>query len=360
MRYLAAPARPTPLLLIALFAVGLTLAAKASLLGLPLALILLSWTLKYAFVAFDTVWRGFDEPPVLSLEMVNPASEQRPLGILLIVGVFYGATEALGGLIGDTIPTILRYAALVLLPATIAALGITGSIVEAINPKTLIDVIRRFGTEYPIFLVVIVVFGGAIVSASEHAGWLTLQLAILLYGILALFCLLGGIIYQRRKALGVDAWQSPERTQTRETMVEDRAIAREIDDVYSHWRSGAHVEAWQEMDKILATRSRDLEAYRRYYPTLARWPDPRLANKLAREFISKLLVTQHNSEALRILRERLAATPEFRPANGAELVRLVTIARTSGDRPTARALLKDFEQHFPNDAARPIVEQLRD
>lgn len=360
MRYLAIPARPVPLTLIVAFAFGLTLASKAGLLGLPLMLILVSWTFKYAFVAFDTVLRGYQEPPVLSLEMVNPASEQRPLGMLLIVLVFYGATAALQGAIGDTATSILRYGALVLLPASVATLGVTERVIDAVNPKLLAGLIRRFGLDYPILIGVILVFGAAISALSSVALWELAQHAILLFGILALFCLLGGIIYQRREALGIDAWQSPERAQARETAANDRAIAREIDDVYSHWRSGSHVEAWQELEKKLAAQNHDLDVYRRYYPTLARWPDPRLANKLARDFISRLLEAKGSSEALRLLRERLAATPDFRPATGAELVRLVHIARASGDRTTARALLTDFERHFPEDAARPIVEQMRE
>lgn len=359
IRYLAIPARPVPLLMIVAFAIGLTLASNAWLLGLPLALILVSWTFKYAFVAFDSISRGYDEPPVLSIEMMNPADEQRPLGMLLIVGVFLGATAAAKPFVGPTATSLLRYGALFFLPASIAALAVTSRIVDAVNPKLLIEVIRRLRIDYPILLAVIVLYGIGITLLSR-ALWEVAQFALLLFGILSLFCLLGGIIYQQRHALGFDAWKAPERVEEREKAAHDRAVAREIDDVYSHWRSGAHVEAWQELEKQLGARNHDLEAYRRYYPTIARWPDPRLANKLAREFISRLLATQHNSEALRILRERLAVTPDFRPANGAELVRLVVIARTSGDRPTARALLTDFERHFPGDAARPIVEQMRE
>src|SRR5262245_1870212 len=128
------PARPTPLVLIASFALGLTLAAKAGLLGIPLALILLSWYFKYAYVVLDTTMRGFDEPPVRSVEMVNPASEQRPLGQLLIILVFYAGTRAAEPLIGSVAVSVLRAAALILLPACVAVLGVSRSVFEAVNP----------------------------------------------------------------------------------------------------------------------------------------------------------------------------------------------------------------------------------
>jgi hypothetical protein len=359
IRYLAVPARPVPLLMIVAFAFGLTLASNAWLFGVPLALILISWTFKYAFVAFDSISRGYDEPPVLSLEMMNPADEQRPLGMLLIVGVFLGATAAAKPFIGPTATSILRYGALFFLPAAIAALGITSRIIDAINPKLLIEVIRRLRIDYPILLAVIALYGVGIALLSRTL-WDIAQFALLLFGILSLFCLLGGIIYQRRHALGFDAWKAPERIEEREQAAHDRAVAREVDDVYSHWRSGNHVEAWQELEKKLAARKHDLDAYRRYYPVIAQWPDPRLANHLARDFISRLLDVKRSTEALRILRERLAVTADFRPAKGAQLVRLVHIARASGDRATARTLLSEFERHFPNDAAQPVVEQMRE
>lgn len=360
IRYLTLPARPVPLTLIVAFAFGLTLATKAGLLGLPLGLILLSWTFKYAFVAFDAVARGFDEPPVLSLDMVNPASEQRPLGMLLIVGVFYGATAALEGAIGSSATMILRLTALLVLPASIATLGITGRLIEAVNPKLLAGLVRRLGIDYAILLAVIAAIGATIAILPSFALWLVAQIAVLLFATLSLFCLLGGMIYQRREALGIDAWQSPERAEAQQVSISDRVLAREVDDLYGPWRGGAHLEAWQALKKKLEAQNHDLDAYRRFYPPLTRWPDPRLANKLAREFISRLLAARQDSEALRILRERLAVNSDFRPASGAELVRLVHIARASGDRATARALLTDFEQHFPNDAARPIVEQMRE
>jgi hypothetical protein len=155
IRYLGLPARPVPLLLIAVLAGGLALSSQAGLLGIPLALILLSWALKYAFVAFDTVARGFDELPVLSIEMVNPVDEQRPLGIILIVLVSHGITTALQPIIGEIATMTLRAAVFLSLPASIAVLGVTGRIIDAVNPKMLGGLMHRLGPDYFVLLVVI-------------------------------------------------------------------------------------------------------------------------------------------------------------------------------------------------------------
>ena len=57
-------------------------------------------------------------------------------------------------------------------------------------------------------------------------------------------------------------------------------------------------------------------------------------------------------------RERLAADPEYRPVTATETLRIVRIARDGGDRPTARALLRDFPRIFPNDPLQSAADEL--
>jgi hypothetical protein len=44
-----------------------SIAAKAGLVSIPMALILTSWLFKYAYILFDHTVRGFDEPPTLDI-----------------------------------------------------------------------------------------------------------------------------------------------------------------------------------------------------------------------------------------------------------------------------------------------------
>ena len=306
MRYLATPARGVPLTLVIVFALGLALATKVGLLGLPLALMLSSWAFKYAFVAFDAVSRGFDELPVLSVEMINPANEQRPLGVLLIILVFYGGTAALAPAVGDTFTSILRTGALVLLPASLLTLGITGRLIDAVNPRLLVAFIRRLGVDYLILIGFVLGIGAVIEALSSLDLWLTARIALLLYAILALFCLMGGIVYQRRAALGLDAWRSPERSAVRDAREDARRLDRDMDELYGHWRGGAYDEAWQALLAKLQARDHDFEAYRRFHARLSLWPDARLADRLAREFVER-----HGERAATLL----AIPPRHRSAS---------------------------------------------
>jgi hypothetical protein len=71
-----------------------------------------------------------------------------------------------------------------------------------------------------------------------------------------------------------------------------------------------------------------------------------------------LLEARRPTQALALVRARIKVDARFRPLNSSELIRLVELARDAGDRPTARALLENFEQHFPNDPARSSIARL--
>ena len=55
--------------------------------------LLTSWFFKYAYILFDHTARGFDEPPTLDIQMMNPIDEQRPLGQVVILGLIYAAVN---------------------------------------------------------------------------------------------------------------------------------------------------------------------------------------------------------------------------------------------------------------------------
>jgi len=86
IRHLLRPTRGGAAGVVVVFAFLLVLAGRAGLIGIPMALLVISWFFKYAYILFDHTVRGFDEPPTLDIQMVNPVNEQRPLGQVLILG----------------------------------------------------------------------------------------------------------------------------------------------------------------------------------------------------------------------------------------------------------------------------------
>jgi hypothetical protein len=364
LRYLAIPLRMAPLLLIGTFSILLVVAAKAGLLGIPLGLILLSWFTKYSFVLMDQLAEGVVEPPVLSIEMVNPLSEQRPMVLLLLtIGLFY-ASGAASYWVGEQGALVLKVAAGAILPAVVAVQGATGTVVQSLNPRRVLGLIWRLRGDYVLilgFIGLVWLFSGLVVESwIGDALPFVLRIALLMYAWLAVFSLIGGVLFERRLDIGLDDVHTPEALDTDDDDDEpdDRSRDKEIDRIYAEWRGGAHATAWKTVLTLVSQSKDEVAELRWLYQRAAQWPDSRLAERLARELLPRLLAKRITGEALDLARERLRKDARFRPAASADLVTLVHLARTAGDRATARLLLQDFSTLFPGDPAQAVVDRL--
>jgi hypothetical protein len=366
LRSLAIPLRMAPLLLIGTFSLLLILAMKAGLFGIPLGLIVLSWFTKYSFVLMDHLAEGVVEPPVLSIEMVNPLSEQRPMIMLLLtIGLFY-ASDAASYWVGKQGALVLMVAVGATLPAIVAVQGATGTVVQSLNPRRVLGLIGRLRGDYVLILgfvgLVWLFFRIVLESAFGDALPLMLRIALLMYAWLAVFSLIGGVLFERRLELGLDDVHTPESVDPGDDDEDDtpdeRARDKEIDRIYAEWRGGAHANAWKSVLALVSDSRDELIELRWLYQRAAQWPDGRLAERLARELLPRLLAKRITGEALDVARERLRKNPQFRPAASADLLTLVHLAQAAGDRATARLLLHDFAALYPGDPAQAVVDRL--
>ena len=358
-RYLALPLKTAPLMLIAIFSFMLSIAARVGLYGLPLTLILMSWFFKYAFVLLDHTTDGAREPPVLSVEMINPVSEQRSLVLLiLVVGIFF-ASDAAAYWFGPILGLLLGLVLVFILPAIVAVQGATGSLAQSLNLHRCVRLIARLGRDYALIVAcAAALLAIATLFARISAVPLIVRFAFDMYAWLALFAIIGGVLFERRLDIGLDAAFTPELVDEKAFAAIDRERDRLIDLIYAEWRGGSHLTACRTITDLLersATPSDELEWL---YSKTAAWPDARLPNQLAQTWLPYLLTEKRHGRVLEVLRERLAADPEFRPTNSTELLRCVRLARDGGERRTARALLERFDEKFPHDSLRTVAEEL--
>lgn len=356
LRFLSVPLSTAPLLVIVVFSLLLWLAAKASLLGIWLGFILLAGFFNYAFVLLDSVVGG-TEPPVLSIEMMNPVSGQRSLVVLAFVVVIFFTSRAGDYWFGPWLAALLGLAAAALLPAVLAIQSITGSTLQALHPGTAIRLIGRIGSDYwlAVAAIVAMVLAGSFVASTSLM--LGAKLAVVMYLWLAAFCLIAGLVREHSDALGIeDAWE-PDTLELDDSAHRARERAQLVDRIYAQWRGGSHHNAWQAVMSEIA-QGDPLTQTQWLYEHIARWPDPRLANRLARELVPRLLAQRRNGEALDLVRTRLKTDPDFRPQASGDLLLLAGLARDAGDRPTARALLRDFDRLYPQDPARMSADLL--
>jgi hypothetical protein len=373
VRYLGVPLHTAPLLVIGFFGLALGIAIHAGLFGLYLAVILGSWFFKYGFALLDDVVQGRSEPPVLSVDMANPV-ERRPLGLLLVLLVFYVLTGQLRPLIGDSWVGTLRIVLLALIPSMVASMSVTGRVRDAINPVAVLGTIMRIPIAYAALLIVIGVLWFVPFWALRALGeslpnlWRkelflplhtlsevgfygffvgTLSMTLLMYLWLAMFACIGGTIYERRKELAVDAAAAPERIAARANAELERQRDKIMDRVFAEVRGGALANAGTTIRKLIEESRDPLDECRWLYARAVTL-DSRLASYLAQLTLPRLIGAKATGEALKMLRERLAVDAEFRPLSGEQLMQLAQLARDAGDRAMARRLLADFNRHYPN------------
>jgi hypothetical protein len=349
-RHLIRPTRGGAAGVLIVFAFLLYIAAKGGIMGIPPAVIITSWFFKYAYILFDHTVRGFDEPPTLDIQMLNPLDEQRPLAQVVIVGLIYVAVKFAQQTMGSTVAIIIAVVAALFLPASVAVLGLERNILKAAYPVAWVRMVLGLGPLYALVLSIIAGYSLLIVLLGRWELWLPVQIAIFMFCILSVFSVLGGALYERRHELELETWVSPERILAREQARVLRQSEHEVTEAYGQVRAGSHTRAWQLLQGWLARRGHDPEDYRWLCGRVSAWDDPRYVTRLTEDYVDRLLTLKRTGEALDVVAARLGQDPAFRPKSAAATLQISQIAAAGGGVPrVARTLLADFPARFAGD-----------
>jgi hypothetical protein len=364
--YLARAFSLSSVMFVALAGALMTVAFKVGIFGIALFLIMLTWFFRYGLLMMEyTAWDG-KEAPVLEVEMLNPL-EQAKSGILLfITGVFfaiyYAAQYWSFKLLGTRVfGVVVGLAAVGLLPAIAAVQVAKDRALQALDPRDWFHLIRWMKTDYLLVLACILIYWLfayiLLVTPLGDVVPLFFLIVALMFGWLAVQALLGGAIRERRIS---DPDDSPvERFDEGPSQLEiERRRELKIDRIYGEWRSGAQKNAWQTLMREVEESGDAIAELRWMIERFASLDEPRLLNRVVQELVPRLIAISRFSEAITLTRQRLAADPDYRPVTATETLRIARIARDGGDRPTARALLRDFPRIFPNDPLLPAATEL--
>jgi hypothetical protein len=298
---------------------------------------------------------------VLSVEMLNPIEQAKSIVLLIVVGELSLAGWAATYWFGAVAGWIIGLFAIGLLPAVVAIQTGTDSALKGLDPRLWYRVVRWMKVDYLQLLVCIFLYWvlAILILFSPFGEPLPtiLKIALLMFGWFSVLALLGGSILERRIS---DPDDSPiERAELEVSTADiEKERASKIDSIYGEWRSGSQKNAWQTLMRTVESSEDPVNELRWLLDRIAAWPEPRLAGRVAQELVPRLLAISRFGEAISITRQRLAEDPEYRPVTANETLRMVRVARDGGDRPTARALLRDFQRFFPNDPLQPAADDL--
>ncbi|HET9862508.1 MAG TPA: hypothetical protein VFP37_03635 [Steroidobacteraceae bacterium] len=246
LRVLAVPFSPTSLILAAAFAVLFTIFDLGGLYGLIASLIAQIWIVKYCYVLIEHLADGAGEPPVMSTDMLSPFETRPWMQLAIVIG---GALlcQAIGGKAGIALGVVL----ILLLPASIAVLGMGEPVYQAVNPLMLLRLVRGLGPWYLAILASIPVYLGILWLLDRAGLWALFTHAARILCEISFFGLIGGSLYLRRHQLGIEPSRSPERTAAREEAERVKLRARMLDEVFQQARIGKHVEATRPLARWL-------------------------------------------------------------------------------------------------------------
>jgi hypothetical protein len=350
LHHLFRPARGGAAAVVVVFAFLLFMAAKAGLVGIPLALLVTSWFFKYAYVLFDHTVRGFDEPPTLDIQMMNPIDEQRPLGQVLILGLLGYAVYLTYDHFGTAAAVGLAGVCLFFLPASVAILGLESNLLKAAYPVYWFSLVRGLGILYGAVLLVILVYVLALKLLWSFDLWLPVETVIGMFAVLSVFSFLGGALFERRHELNLETWVSPERTAALEKKDSRREDDKLVHEAYGLMRARSHIKSFQMLEEWLKSRGNAPEDYRWLCERTLSWDDPRYVTRLTEELVARLLALKRTGEALDVVAQRLNLDPKFRPKSAADTLSIAQLAaRGGGLSMLARILLSDFAARFAGD-----------
>jgi hypothetical protein len=340
-RYLLMPFHATSLILVAVFTVLWDYAIQAKLIGLPCDIILVSWFSKYCFVLLDSVVAGNKELPVMSVEMLNPVDEQRPLIQAIINSLGFIASWWVYHSVGPIAGLALGGLLVIALPANVALLAISDSWIHALSPLAIARIMKGLGLRY-VGVVVVTLGGMAIIvtlALTLESMLLILALAQLLF--IAMFCYIGGAVHESRIDLQLATRTYDERVAERDERHHASERGAVLDRTYALLRLKRRGDAWAHIESWMRKHCPDSHPFTEYHELLVascEWEDPIIGDKVADEYLARLLASGETGLAVEAVELRLRSNPKYYPKSPDIGQRLAQLALLAGRKVASQQL----------------------
>jgi hypothetical protein len=320
--------------------------------------IAISWPMKYAYHLLERTALGHFEPPPMTLELVNPFSQQ-PLKHLAILLALAWLCYRLQDAFGPAAAGVALFAGLLLQPACAVAIALEGSLLRALDPRTLGVMVRVLGRDYLVIAAAVFLVG---LFAFVTAGRLPrgIWYALVLYSVFGAFHLIGLAIYRHREALGLEANVSPEREHHDTFRMRREQLNRLLDEVY-HLANGDWTQsAINTLLHGLEGGNAGLDDHAYVHEQTFDWPSPAVALRHAQVHITRLMRDERLPDAVDVYARCMRRSNEFRVEGAEQVLPLARCAETLHMEMIAVHILRNFESRFPDHPDCGAVRHLRE
>lgn len=352
---LSFPCRGHAAVIIAMFTV-LFWIGSASPLGLVAAVIAVSWPMKYAYHVLERTAQGHFEPPPMTVELVNPLSQQPLKHLVLLLAAFalcYWSEAILGRWASATLFVLI----LLLQPAVAAQIALDDDLLMALDPTALLGLVRACGHDYAIVTAVPLLLGVLIYFAADHLAP-ALTFALMLYAVIATFHLTGRLLYQHRDALGFEPDRTPERDESDRRDRQRAELNHLLDEAYRAVGYDRSRDAIATLEAGMKRHGDRLEDHLYVHRQLLSWPVAAPALRHGQVLITRLVRARRPAEALEVYQRCMSLSPEFRVEEAGQVLPIARLAHAMGKDQLASHVLRGFAARFPDHPDRGAVARL--
>jgi len=288
------------------------LARNAGLLGIALLFLTVPAYLRYLLYLLEARANG-KSAPVPDITMFNPADNFWTLTPLIPIAVAIWAGTLLVNNISLFGVMPIGAAVLVIVPASMAVLAVTHSPAESLNPAAMKRMIGACGAAYfagPIVLIVMSWLSIALYVAGVPLFLIDLGTS---YQIVLLFSMTGAVLHTNNVAMQVSIEDPVEPTAddiARDLNHERQKVANHAYGFISRGnREGgfAHIRQWLGNEQAVD------EAHQWFFHEMLKWERKDPALFFAQEYLGRMLKSEMDNEALKLIARCLHESARWRP-----------------------------------------------
>jgi hypothetical protein len=310
-----------------------TLADAAGLFGLWLAILLFAAIAKYPYAIARSAAAGMREPPPAAIDDFNPGAAPEFLAHAgLVIAVLAWLWTADG-----TMMTLSALALALLLPASIAIMATSGSLVAAVNPAGLAQLIGALGAGYGLLLAFMLGLAAVALGIDRLLQITLLSRVVWLYALLGTFAATGTLLHLNRFALELPVGSTADERESGDRREQAREWSVAVERIYALLSAGDATRGYAAIDALLASEAHSPATYELLYERLREWRMHRHTSHFALGFVAKLTAERSLQRALEVTEERLRHDPDFRPPRHVA-VEIAAHARAVGHASTAAML----------------------
>jgi len=326
----SALANSTVIVTAVVYGLLLKIAGFAGFFGLLLWILISLSLWRYCYSVLRNVARGWNHFPPPEIESTNPVGEMA----VVLHYVFFASLSYLvvtTPFIGAPLRVVLLGVVAVAFPASAAVMGMTNSLIAALNPMSVSTVVRELGADYVKLVAVCAgLFALGFVSDQLAAiSWLLGLLGDILavWTTLALFLAIGAALRAHR--FDFDLLEGLDDAEQRDERERHNEWQKTLDRAYASVRSGLAAQAYRTVKELIASENDSLEVYQWTFNGMLRWDEPHHAVLLGERFAKRLWDEGKKVDALDLAQRCRKLSPQFVPP-AAFAAELAAYARSIG------------------------------